>query len=108
MINVEEAVAVPHGLHVLAVAAVAALAGRWGIARARHDNGSGASAPRAPWRRTTLSEASTGHARVVSLHAAFLDPTDDQELRAADAHLDRYWAAIAPLYLRPDTRRTPS
>ncbi|MFJ6494564.1 hypothetical protein [Streptomyces virginiae] len=100
--------AVQHGLHVLAAAAVAALAGRWWSTRARRDNGHGAGAARAPWRRTTPSEAGTGHERVVSLHAAFLDRTDHQELRTADAHLDRYWANIAPLYPRTDTGRTQS
>lgn len=100
--------AVLHGLHVLAAAAVAALAGRWWFTRARRDNGHGAGAARAPWRRTTLSEAGTGHERVVSLHGAFLDRTDDPVLKTAEAHLDRYWANIAPLYPRSDTGRTQS
>lgn len=100
--------AVQHGLRVLAAGAVAALAGRWWLTRARRDNGHGASTARAPWRRTALSAAGIGHERVASLHAAFLDRTDDEELRTADAHLDRYWANIAPLYPRTDTGRTQS
>ncbi|MCY0924107.1 hypothetical protein OS965_39370 [Streptomyces sp. H27-G5] len=94
--------AVHHGLHVLAAAAVTAgvLAGRWWFTRALRSTGHGASAARAPWRRTTPAPvgASAGHERVVSLHAAFLDRTDDRALRAADAHLERYWEDIAPLY----------
>lgn len=100
--------AVHHGLHVLAAAAVTAgvLAGRWWSARARRD-GHGASAARAPWRRTApaLGGAGAGQERAVSLHADFLDGTDRQALRAADAHLDRYWTRIAPLYPRSDTGR---
>ncbi|MFE9928613.1 hypothetical protein [Streptomyces sp. NPDC005533] len=75
------------GRHVLAAAAVTAgvLAGRWWFTRTRRDHGHG---------------AGSGHDRVVSLHAAFLDLTGDQTLKAADAHLDRYWASISPLYPR--------
>ncbi|WP_327732798.1 hypothetical protein OG749_01945 [Streptomyces nojiriensis] len=45
---------------------------------------------------------------MVSLHAAFLDLTGNQTLKTADAHLDRYWASIAPLYPRSDIGRTQS
>lgn len=29
-----------------------------------------------------------------------LDPTTDQALRQADAHLERYWERLQPLYVR--------
>ncbi|MFF4449786.1 hypothetical protein [Streptomyces sp. NPDC001502] len=104
--------AVQHGLHVLAAASAAAvttgiLTGRWWRTRARRNNGHVAGAARRPVRRTASAraEAGAGHERVVSLHAAFLDLTGNQTLKAADAHLDRYWARIAPLYPRSDTGR---
>ncbi|MFJ3516043.1 MULTISPECIES: hypothetical protein [unclassified Streptomyces] len=104
--------AVQHGLHVLAAAAVAAgvLTRRWWYTRARRNSGHGASAARAPWRRTApaTAGAGAGHERVVGLHAAFLDLAGNQALKTADAHLDRYWASVAPLYPRPDPGRTPS
>lgn len=100
--------AVRHGLQVLAAAALTAgvLAGRWWSSRARR-NGHGAGTARAPWRRTApaLGGPGAGHERVAGLHAAFLDRTDQQALRTADAHLDRYWATIAPLYPHSDTGR---
>ncbi|WP_327260974.1 hypothetical protein OG444_05115 [Streptomyces sp. NBC_01232] len=103
--------AVQHGLHVLAAAAVAAgvLTGRWWYTRARRNSGHGASAARAPWRRTpAMAGAGAGHERVVGLHAAFLDLAGNQALKTADAHLDRYWATVAPLYPHSDPGRTPS
>ncbi|MFJ6755385.1 hypothetical protein ACIQNK_10220 [Streptomyces sp. NPDC091273] len=102
---------VQHGLHVLAAAAVTAgvLTGRWWYNRARRNQGHSAGAARAPWRRTASAPAGAGagHERVVGLHA-FLDLTGNQTLKTADAHLDRYWASIAPLYPRSDTGRTQS
>ncbi|MGW7461343.1 hypothetical protein [Streptomyces sp. NPDC054797] len=109
---VEEAMAEHHGPHVLAAAALTAaltaaatvgvLAWRWRFTRARRDTGHGASTARAPWRRTapTPAAAEAGRQRVVTLHAAYLDQAGDQALKTADAHLDRYWASIAPLYPR--------
>ncbi|WP_405941236.1 hypothetical protein [Streptomyces sp. NBC_00207] len=103
--------AVQHGLHVLAAAAVTAgvLTGRWWYNRARRNQGHSAGAARAPWRRTASAPAGAGagHERVVGLHA-FLDLTGNRTLKTADAHLDRYWASIAPLYPRSDTGRTQS
>ncbi|MFE5861508.1 hypothetical protein ACFQ77_13255 [Streptomyces virginiae] len=108
----EEAMAVHHGPRVLAAAAVTAgvLTGRWWYSRARRNHGHGAGAARAPWRRMASAPAGAGagHERVVGLHAAFLDLTGNQTLKTADAHLDRYWASIAPLYPRSDTGRTQS
>ncbi|MEV7443092.1 hypothetical protein AB0O22_18430 [Streptomyces sp. NPDC091204] len=88
--------AVQHGLQVLAAVAAAAvttgvLMGRWRRTRARGHSGHAAEA-----------------ARRVGRHAAVLDLTGDQALRTADAHLERYWASIAPLYPRSDTGRTQS
>ncbi|MFJ4862317.1 MULTISPECIES: hypothetical protein [unclassified Streptomyces] len=104
--------AVQHGLHVLAAGAVAAgvLTGRWWYTRARRNNGHGASAARAPWRRTAPVAAGVGagHEGVVGLHAAFLDLAGSQTLKTADAHLDRYWASVAPLYPRPGPGQTQS
>ncbi|MEU6760051.1 hypothetical protein [Streptomyces sp. NPDC046685] len=78
---VEEAMAEHHGPHVLAAAALTAaltvgvLAWRWRFTRARRGTGHGASAARAPWRRTapTPAAAEAGDERVVTLHAAYLD-----------------------------------
>ncbi|MGW5399892.1 hypothetical protein [Streptomyces sp. NPDC003952] len=90
----------PQALAAVTVTVVTAgvVTGRWWSARARR-NGHGASAARAPWRRTAPASAGagTGHDRVISLHTAFLDRTHQQVLRTADAHLDQYWASIAPL-----------
>ncbi|MFE6847233.1 hypothetical protein [Streptomyces sp. NPDC057686] len=102
--------AVQHGLHVLAAAAVTAGVLTGWFTRVRRNNGHGASAARAPWRRSAPAPAGAGagHERVVSLHAAFLDLAGSHTLKTADAHLDRYWASIAPLYLRSDPGRTQS
>lgn len=104
--------AVPHGLHILAAATAAAitagaLTGRWRRICARRDHGHGARAARVPGHRTASAPAGTdgGRERVVGLDAGFLDLTGNQTLRTADAHLDRYWASIAPLYPRLDTDR---
>lgn len=79
----------PHAVHILAAAAAptTVLAGRWWFTRASRPIGQGASAARAPWRRTAPAPAGagTGHERVLSLHTAFLD---------------RYRTSIAPLYPR--------
>ncbi|MFF3674601.1 hypothetical protein ACFYYS_11505 [Streptomyces sp. NPDC002120] len=88
--------AVQHGLQVLAAVAAAAvttgvLMGRWWRTRTRGHSGPGAEA-----------------ARGVGLPAGLLDLTGDQALRTADAHLERYWASIAPLYPRSDTGRPQS
>ncbi|WP_030722577.1 hypothetical protein [Streptomyces sp. NRRL F-2580] len=102
--------AVQHGLQVLAAVAAAAvttgvLTGRWWRTRARRHSGHGADAARAPWSRATSSGAGAVHDRGVGPHAAFLDLPGNQALRTADAHLERYWASIAPLYPRSDTGR---
>ncbi|MCY0943290.1 hypothetical protein [Streptomyces antarcticus] len=100
------------GLPALAAAAVTAgvLAGGWWFTRALRNAGHGASAARAPWRRTAPSPAGAGagHERVASLHAAFLDRTDDRALRATDAHLEQYWENIVLLYPSSDTNRSQS
>ncbi|MFD3328434.1 hypothetical protein [Streptomyces sp. NPDC058701] len=91
-----------HAVHALAATAATAatvLAARWWAARVRRRYGHGASAARAPWRRTAPADpARAGHRRVAELHAALLEPRDHPGFGAADAELDRYWKNIAPLY----------
>ncbi|MFD3936604.1 hypothetical protein ACFWSF_22805 [Streptomyces sp. NPDC058611] len=89
-----------HALAATAATAAAVLAARWWTTRARRPSGHGASAARAPWRRTAPAPdpARVGHQRVAELHAALLEPRDDPGFRATDAELDRYWKNIAPFY----------
>ncbi|MFD3872242.1 hypothetical protein [Streptomyces sp. NPDC058623] len=93
-----------HGLHALTAAALAAavLLARRRATRAVRDT-HGASAARAPWRRTTPrpDSADTAHARVAELHLSFLDPT----LRETDAHLEQYWNELTSLYAHRDGER---
>lgn len=66
------------GLHALTAAALtgALMAARWWTRRRADSADHGASAARAPWRRTPPcpTGAHTAHARVAELHAALLDP----------------------------------
>lgn len=104
--------AVQHGLHVLAAAAVTAACPHGAVVvhpRTTQQRTRRQCRPRplAP-DSTAPAGSGAGHERVVSLHAAFLDLTGNQTLKTADAHLDRYWASIAPLYPRSDIGRTQS
>ncbi|GGY97697.1 hypothetical protein GCM10010343_23880 [Streptomyces avidinii] len=100
----EEAVAAHHGLHALTAAALATalLVARWRATRAERDT-HGASAAKAPWRRTASQPTNTdsASARVAELHTSFLDPT----LREADAHLEQYWNKLTSLYPHRDGER---
>lgn len=89
-----------HALVATAATAAAVLAARWWVVRVRRRAGQGASAARAPWRRTAPAPdpAHAGHRRVAELHAALLEPQEHPGFVAADAELDRYWKSIAPLY----------
>ncbi|WP_331739991.1 hypothetical protein OG590_38765 (plasmid) [Streptomyces goshikiensis] len=89
-----------HGLHALTAAALATmLVARWRATRDTH----GASAAKAPWRRTASppTSADSAFARVAELHASFLDPT----LRETDAHLEQYWNRLTSLYPHRDGER---
>lgn len=92
------------GLHALTAAAVttAVLLARWWATRAARDP-HGASAAKAPWRRTApqTTGADTAHAGVDELHASLLDPT----LRETDAHLEKYWNKLSSLYPHRDGQR---
>ncbi|MFF1414581.1 hypothetical protein ACFVX6_33215 [Streptomyces sp. NPDC058289] len=99
----EELVAAHPGLHALTAAALttAVLLARWWTTRAARDT-HGASAARAPWRRTAPPPAdATAHHHVAELHTSFLDPA----LREADAHLEQYWNKLTSLYPHRDGRR---
>lgn len=89
-----------HALAGTAATVAAVLAARWWTTRARRRSGHGASAARAPWRRTAPAPdpVRAGHLRVAELHAALLEPGDDPGFGDTDAELDRYWKNIAPLY----------
>ncbi len=92
------------GLHTLAAAALTAavLLTRWWATRAVRD-AHGASAAKAPWRRTAPPPAGEEFApdRVTELHASFLDPA----LRETDAHLEQCWNKLASLYPHRDGER---
>ncbi|MFF3215620.1 hypothetical protein ACFYYB_33955 [Streptomyces sp. NPDC002886] len=97
----EEVVAAHHGLHALTAAALstAVLLARWWVTRAARDT-HGASAARAPWRRTAPPPAGAGtaHNHVAELHTSFLDPA----LRETDTHLEQYWNKLTSLYPHRD------
>ncbi|OKI49165.1 hypothetical protein [Streptomyces sp. MJM1172] len=91
-----------HGLHALTAAALgtpALLVARWRATRDTH----GASAAKAPWRRTAPppTSADSAFARVAELHASFLDPT----LRDTDTQLEQYWSKLTSLYPHRDGER---
>ncbi|MEJ8642138.1 hypothetical protein WKI68_12935 [Streptomyces sp. MS1.HAVA.3] len=86
-----------HRLPAITAAALttAMLLARWRATRAAHD-AHGASAAKAPWRRTAPPPAAAGTAvgRVAELHTSFLEPA----LRETDAHLAQYWNKLKSLY----------
>lgn len=92
------------GLPTFAAAAftTAVLLARWWATRAVRD-AHGASAAKAPWRRSAPPPAGTDtvHDHVAELHASFLDPT----LRETDAHLEQYWNKLTSLYPPRDSER---
>ncbi|MFF3015454.1 hypothetical protein [Streptomyces sp. NPDC057939] len=94
-----------HALHAAAAVTTVALLARWWITRAARD-AHGASAARAPWRRTAPPPTSVdaAHDRLAELHASFLDPA----LREADAHLEQYWNKLTSLYPHRDAGRRSS
>ncbi|MGW7314858.1 hypothetical protein [Streptomyces sp. NPDC054865] len=94
--------AADHALHTAAALTTAALLARWWTTRATRD-AHGASAARAPWRRTAppLTSVDAAHDRVAELHASFLDSA----LRETDAHLEQYWNKITSLYPHRDAER---
>ncbi|MFF7813557.1 hypothetical protein ACFZCF_16805 [Streptomyces sp. NPDC007945] len=82
------------GLHTLAAALTAAvLRTRWCATRGVRD-AHGADAAEAPWRRAAPPRDGGDPDRVAESPASFPDPV----LRETDAHLDRYWNTLAPLY----------
>ncbi|WP_405940751.1 hypothetical protein [Streptomyces sp. NBC_00207] len=96
--------AVHHRLPAITAAALATamLRARWQASRATHD-AHGASAAKAPWRRTAPPPAAAGTAddRVADLHTSYMGPA----LRETDAHLEQHWNKIKSLYPHRDSER---
>ncbi|MFC9819253.1 hypothetical protein OHA91_03340 [Streptomyces erythrochromogenes] len=93
-----------HRLPAITAAALttAMLLARWRATRAAHD-AHGASAAKAPWRRTAPPPAAAGTAddRVAAPHTSFMGPA----LRETDAHLEQYWNKLKFLYPQRDDER---
>ncbi|MFF4393892.1 hypothetical protein ACFY0G_45470 [Streptomyces sp. NPDC001552] len=88
---------------IAAALTTAMLTARWRATRAAHD-AHGASAAKAPWRRTApppTPAAGTADGRVAELHTSFLELA----LRETDAHLEQYWNKLESLYPHRDGER---